>query len=58
VSADGRQLLMTSANGEGAVWDIDVKSWTRRACGLANRRLSREEWATFLPGRPYAPACP
>jgi WD40 repeat protein/tRNA A-37 threonylcarbamoyl transferase component Bud32 len=57
LSSDGRRLLMTAANGEGAVWDIDPDSWARRACTLANRTLTREEWKTFLPGRPYEPAC-
>ena len=41
---------MTLANGEGAVWDVDPASWARRACALANRTLTREEWETFLPG--------
>ena len=57
LSSDGRRLLMTLANGQGAVWDIDPESWARRACALANRTLTREEWETFLPGRPYEPAC-
>jgi WD40 repeat protein len=57
VSPDGRQLLMTLSNGEGAVWDIDPESWKQRACELANRTLTEEEWEQFLPGRPYEPAC-
>jgi WD40 repeat protein len=57
LSPDGRRLLMTSGNGQGAVWDIDPESWKRRACALANRTLTREEWEKFLPGRPYEPAC-
>jgi WD40 repeat protein len=57
VSPDGRRLLQTHGNGEGAVWDIDPQSWARRACTLANRTLTREEWEKFLPGRPYEPAC-
>ena len=57
VSPDGRRLLQTHGNGEGAVWDIDPESWARRACTLANRTLTREEWEEFLPGRPYEPAC-
>jgi len=56
-SPDGRRLLEVHANGEGAVWDVDPDSWKRRACAVANRTLSREEWAEFLPGRPYKPAC-
>jgi WD40 repeat protein len=57
-SPDGRHLLETHSNGEGAVWDVDPESWKERACGLANRTLTREEWEEFLPGRPYEPACP
>ncbi|HLG08912.1 MAG TPA: protein kinase [Gaiellaceae bacterium] len=57
LSADGRQMLETHGNGKGAVWDVDPESWKRRACVLANRTLTREEWDEFLPGRPYEPAC-
>ncbi len=57
LSSDGRQLLLTLANGEAAVFDVDPESWARRACALANRALTREEWERFLPGRPYEPAC-
>ena len=57
LSPDGRRLLMTYGDGQGAVWDIDPESWAQRACALANRTLTREEWEEFLPGRPYEPAC-
>ena len=57
LSADGRQMLEVHGNGQGAVWDVDPGSWKRRACDLANRTLTREEWEEFLPGRPYEPAC-
>ena len=55
LSPDGRRLLTTASNGEGAVWDIDPESWKQRACEIANRTLTREEWEEFLPGRPYDP---
>ncbi|HEX5901944.1 MAG TPA: BTAD domain-containing putative transcriptional regulator [Actinomycetota bacterium] len=57
VSPDGHHLLTAASNGEGAVWDIDPESWKQRACTIANRTLTREEWEEFLPGRPYDPAC-
>jgi WD40 repeat protein/tRNA A-37 threonylcarbamoyl transferase component Bud32 len=57
LSPDGRRLLMTAANGEGAVWDVDSESLAQRACNVANRTLTPEEWETFLPDRPYEPAC-
>jgi WD40 repeat protein len=57
LSSDGRRLLITSADGKGAVWDVDPQSWARRACALAHRTLTRDEWQRFLPGRSYEPAC-
>jgi WD40 repeat protein len=57
VSPDGRRLLLTHGDGQGAVWDIDPESWKQRACSIANRTLTPEEWARFLPNRPYEPAC-
>ncbi|MGZ5348517.1 MAG: WD40 repeat domain-containing protein, partial [Solirubrobacterales bacterium] len=57
LSPDGRRLLETHGNGQGAVWDVDPESWARRACSLANRTLTPEEWEEFLPGRQYEPAC-
>jgi WD40 repeat protein len=57
LSPDGRDLLITSGNGQAAIWGIDPESWPQRACALANRTLTHEEWDEFLPGRPYEPAC-
>jgi WD40 repeat protein len=57
LAPDGRRLLITSGNGQGAIWTIDPESWPERACAIANRTLTREEWEKFLPGRPYEPAC-
>jgi WD40 repeat protein len=57
LSSEGRHLLETHGNGQGAVWDVDPESWGRRVCDLANRTLIRGEWAEFLTGRPYEPAC-
>jgi WD40 repeat protein len=56
LSPDGHHLLVTTKDG-GVVWDVDPASWAERVCALANRTLTRDEWETFLPGRPYAPAC-
>ena len=57
LSGDGRHLLLTHGDGHGAVYDVDPASWARRACTLANRTLTPEEWEEFLPGRAYEPAC-
>jgi WD40 repeat protein len=57
LSSDGHHLLVTTADGRGLIWDVDPESWSQRACALANRTLTRDEWETFLPDRPYQPAC-
>jgi WD40 repeat protein len=56
-SPDGKQLLTMVIFGPRIVWDVDPESWAARACAIANRTLTEEEWEQFLPGRPYEPAC-
>jgi len=48
---------VTSGNGEAAIWNIDPEAWPERACAIANRALTRQEWQKFLGGRRYEPAC-
>jgi WD40 repeat protein len=45
--------------GDGSIfsYDVDPDSWLRRACAVAGRQLSKEEWADALPGRPYEHTC-
>jgi WD40 repeat protein len=54
---DGSRLVATYASGRAYVWDIRSASLVRQACRVAGRRLTRAEWAEFLPGRDYDPAC-
>jgi DNA-binding SARP family transcriptional activator/WD40 repeat protein len=52
---DGR-LVVTS----GAVlraFTIEPAQWLARACRVAGRTLTQEEFEEVLPGRPYEPAC-
>jgi WD40 repeat protein len=51
------RLAAVYDNGQGFVWDIRPASWLRRACAVAGRPLTLQEWADALPGRQYAPAC-
>jgi len=53
----GSSLLAVSGAGRAVLWSVDPADWKRRACALAGRTLTRPEWATFLPERPYRPAC-
>ena len=31
------------------LWDVDPAVWRRRACAIAGRNLTREEWKLYLP---------
>jgi WD40 repeat protein len=57
-SPDGRALGSASWDGTTRLWDVDVPSWRRRACTIANRNLTRSERQQFLLGEPYGPTCP
>jgi WD40 repeat protein/DNA-binding SARP family transcriptional activator len=54
----GRQLAMASPSGSVLVWDVDPAAWWARACAVAGRTLTRQEWEELLPGRPYQDVCP
>jgi WD40 repeat protein len=56
-SPNGSRLAVGSQSGELLVWETDPAAWARAACAVAGRRLSRQEWRTFLPGRAYRPGC-
>ena len=57
-SPDGRLLAATGVDGHAMVWNVDPKVWRRRACAIAGRNLTREEWRLYLPsGAPYQLTC-
>jgi WD40 repeat protein len=54
---DGKSVVVVYETGVGLVWDVDPEGWKARACAVAGRSLTREEWAEFLPDRAYDPSC-
>jgi WD40 repeat protein/DNA-binding SARP family transcriptional activator len=55
----GRTLATAFAiDGAVLLWDVDPASWRTRACALAGRDLTRQEWAELLSGHPYQSVCP
>jgi WD40 repeat protein len=50
-------VALTLAGDDVTTWDLDVDGWAGRACALAGRALSEEEWAVYSDGRPYEPSC-
>lgn len=55
---DGSGLLVTSPDGR--TWTLDTRpaSWLERACALAGRDLTRDEWERYFPERDYRVTCP
>jgi WD40 repeat protein len=54
----GKQLVTGLSSGRVAVWDVDVENWPKRACEVANRNFTREEWRSFVGDElPYTPLC-
>jgi WD40 repeat protein len=53
----GRGVVAAYDNGRGYLWDVRPESWARRACEVAGRTLTHDEWEDVLPERDYAPAC-
>ena len=65
-SPDGKTLASGSGmspflEGEGStliLWDANTESWRARACSIANRNLTMEEWQQYVGDEPYRPTCP
>jgi WD40 repeat protein len=55
---DSSRLVIGAADGR--TWSADTRTdtWTQRACSIAGRNLTTEEWARFFPSRPYHATCP
>jgi WD40 repeat protein/DNA-binding SARP family transcriptional activator len=56
-TGDGRRLIAQYFDGQTWVWDIDPSSWRDRACSIAGRNLTHDEWKKYLPDRAYRRSC-
>lgn len=56
-SPDGK--LLVASERRQTLWFLDggVEQWIARACRLANRNLTQEEWARYRPDEPYRETC-
>ena len=57
-SRDGRLLADASDDHTVMVWDVDFRSWQARACQIANRNLTIDEWQQYVGTEPYRRTCP
>ena len=51
---------MFVAGEDGGVWSFPASpdDWAARACGIAGRNFSQDEWSELMGGRPYRVTCP
>jgi WD40 repeat protein len=59
---DGHTLATASADKTVILWDYNGLNRIRdklveRACRIAGRGLTTEEWSTYVPGLPWADTC-
>jgi WD40 repeat protein len=54
---DPSTLVIAGADGSVRTWDLRVETWLAKACQMAGRGLTQEEWRTYLPDRAYRDPC-
>lgn len=57
VGESERALRVERPDGQTRVITADPAVWEERACEVAGRTLSEEEWQEYIGALPYAPAC-
>jgi len=55
---NGGNLLVVDDRGNAFTWPTSPVGWEQRACAIAGRNLTRQEWAQFVPGQTYTKVCP
>ncbi|MGN6167315.1 MAG: nSTAND1 domain-containing NTPase [Solirubrobacteraceae bacterium] len=53
----GNNLLVINNLGDGLILPTSPAAWAQRACAIAGRNLSRQEWNLFVPGQGYTRNC-
>jgi WD40 repeat protein/serine/threonine protein kinase len=59
VAFDPTSTYLFSSGRDGTVlrWEVALPIWQQRACQIARRSLSPEEWRLYVPALPYQPLC-
>jgi WD40 repeat protein len=55
---DGRRLFVLDESGVAQRWEVSPDAWSRHACHVAGRELTRAEWEELVPDQDYRPVCP
>ncbi|KRF23908.1 BTAD domain-containing putative transcriptional regulator [Phycicoccus sp. Soil803] len=56
-SDDGTRLIVAGPESSVRTWDLDPEAWVDAACRTAGRELTKAEWRSYLPDRPFEPVC-
>jgi DNA-binding SARP family transcriptional activator/WD40 repeat protein len=51
------ELIVLGGEEGGRRYPLDEAAWSARACAVAGRDLTEQEWKRYLPDRPYQPTC-
>jgi len=54
-NADGS--LLVSSGAEIVLWDLSTKSWLKKACEMAGRNFTQNEWHQYFPDEEYRLTC-
>ncbi len=55
---DAHTLLIGTSDDGVFTWDTRLETWVERACDIAGRNLTAEEWSDAFGDRPYRETCP
>jgi hypothetical protein len=56
VFLDDTTLVTSSVDGSVTFWGMSADAWIGRACDLAGRNLTHDEWDRYV-GGPYETTC-
>lgn len=57
ISHDDKLLVTGHISGNIMLWDIDTQSWLSKACAMAGRNFTDDEWQQYFPGETYRISC-
>lgn len=53
----GNEIVVSTEDGPGRRYPMDVDAWIDHACAVAGRDLSESEWNRFVPNQEYRRTC-